>query len=94
MAPEKQAVKYCLLGEAADDAALFLLGRKNLEASGSPPLRTLLCSPGVSPKLRALQGFCSLTALSKSQVFGTSCCGQLRALPSKLLNSLVLVGPG
>lgn len=70
MGPEKQALEFCLLGEAADGAALPLTqeeepGDARLPELQDPP-RTLHSPSGVSQEFGAFQGFCRLTTLNRS----------------------------
>lgn len=105
MAPEKQAVRCCLLGEAADVAAPFLTRERELGDARLTELQDGLPSGPAQPfggltgiwSITAVR-FCSLTALYRSQAFGTT-LGVHSTLPaaalsSELLNILLLVGPG
>lgn len=92
MGPEKQALEYCLLGEAADVAALLLTQEEEL---GDPRLSELQDHLPSGP-CTALRGFCSLTTLYRSRAFGTACTAhsQLQHFHHELLNIPLLVGPG
>lgn len=104
MGPEKQAVKCYLLGEAADVAALFLTWEKEL---GDPRLTEPLAGLPSGPftAFWGLTEIWSVTGIFQSHYFiqESGIWHRLlwahRAVPaaavsSKLLNILVLVGPG
>lgn len=67
MGPEKQALELCLLGEAADGAALPVTREEepgDARAPGSP--QDPAHPSGVSQEFGAFQGFCRLTTQYRS----------------------------
>lgn len=98
MGPEKQTLQYCLLGEAADAAALLLTREEEL---GDPRLSSRFTSGPAQP-FWGLTGIWNITGILQSHCFvQESSIGHsmhstfpTAALSSELLNILLLVGPG